>query len=105
MTEDPFTSGTPGLRHYELLDAPLSRLTPRQSEALGLLAVGKSNKEIALALGVLPQTIKSTFRKVFKKLGVHTRIEAALIYNRRESECPNCGALASLHRRMIGDSA
>lgn len=55
--------------------APL--LSPRQSEILSLVATGASNKHIARALRVEEVTVKSHVKAIFRKLGVHTRTEAA----------------------------
>jgi two-component system, NarL family, nitrate/nitrite response regulator NarL len=53
-------------------------LTPRQSEIMGLLAEGKSNKEIARQLKVLEGTVKLHVKAVLRKLGVKNRTEAVL---------------------------
>lgn len=52
-------------------------LSPRQSEILGMVATGASNKHIARALQVEEVTVKSHVKAIFRKLGVHTRTEAA----------------------------
>ena len=51
-------------------------LTPRESEALKMMARGASNKEVAKALGVSEACVKVHLRHVFEKLGVHDRIGA-----------------------------
>jgi two-component system NarL family response regulator len=51
-------------------------LTPRELEALRLLAAGKSNKEIARALDIAEGTTKIHLTKLFQKLGVSSRTEA-----------------------------
>ena len=51
-------------------------LTPRELEALRLLAAGKSNKEIAAALVIAEGTTKIHLNKLFQKLGVSSRTEA-----------------------------
>lgn len=58
---------------------PPSRLplSPRQSEILSLVATGASNKHIARTLQVEEVTVKSHVKAIFRKLGVHTRTEAA----------------------------
>lgn len=52
-------------------------LTPREVEVLGLLAAGRSNKEIARALGVSPNTVKTHLARLFAKLGATSRTGAA----------------------------
>lgn len=55
----------------------LPTLSPRQSEILGMVATGQSNKHIARALGLEEVTVKSHVKSIFRKLGVHSRTEAA----------------------------
>lgn len=51
-------------------------LTPREVEALGLLAAGQANKEIARAMGVSPNTVKTHLARLYEKLGVTSRTAA-----------------------------
>jgi len=53
-------------------------LTPRQREIAVLLAVGKSNKEIARELNVFEGTVKLHVKCILRKLGVRNRTEAVL---------------------------
>lgn len=57
----------------------LVRLTPREVEALKLLARGHSNKLIARELGIVDSTVKVHIKSILRKLGVHSRVAAALI--------------------------
>jgi DNA-binding NarL/FixJ family response regulator len=50
-------------------------LTPREAEVLDQLQLGRSNGEIAVALGVSVETVRTHARAVFRKLGVHSRRE------------------------------
>jgi DNA-binding NarL/FixJ family response regulator len=50
-------------------------LTPRESEVLELLQAGQSNAEIAQALHVSIETVRTHARRVYRKLGVRTRRE------------------------------
>jgi DNA-binding NarL/FixJ family response regulator len=52
------------------------RLSAREREVLALVASGVSNKGIARALHVSPNTVKYHFAALFAKLGVTTRAEA-----------------------------
>jgi len=50
-------------------------LTPREAEVLDQLALGQSNAEIAAALSVSVETVRTHARSVFRKLGVRSRRE------------------------------
>lgn len=52
-------------------------LSPREHHILKLLADGNSNKEIARALGIAPETVKSHLKHVYAKLKVDNRAQAA----------------------------
>lgn len=58
------------------VDGP--ELTVREQEVLALLALGKSNAEIAHELFLSVDTIKTHVRRVFNKLGVNNRTQAAM---------------------------
>jgi LuxR family transcriptional regulator, maltose regulon positive regulatory protein len=59
-------------------DEPLGGLTRRELEVLTLLSQGLSNSEIATRLFITPSTAKVHVRNIFAKLGVRTRLQAAL---------------------------
>jgi LuxR family transcriptional regulator, maltose regulon positive regulatory protein len=59
-------------------DHPFAGLTRREFEVLRLLAQGMSNSEIAQRLFITPSTAKVHMRNIFTKLGVRTRLQAAL---------------------------
>lgn len=52
-------------------------LTRRESEALDLIAQGRSNAEIAKELGITEQTVKGHLWRLYRKLGVSNRADAA----------------------------
>ena len=59
------------------------QLTPREMAALKLMADGKANKEIAVALDISERTVKTHLGHLFEKLGVTSRTEAIKIATRR----------------------
>jgi two-component system nitrate/nitrite response regulator NarL len=59
-------------------DDYMKLLTEREREILQYLANGKSNKAIALALGISHDTVKLHVRHILSKLGMRSRVEAAV---------------------------
>lgn len=57
----------------------LASLTRREASVLRELANGHSNKEIARVLGIEEKTVKNHVTRVFAKLGVNSRVAAAMI--------------------------
>jgi DNA-binding CsgD family transcriptional regulator len=51
-------------------------LTAREREVLGLVALGKTNAEIAGRLWLAPSTVRKHLENVYAKLGVSTRTAA-----------------------------
>jgi DNA-binding NarL/FixJ family response regulator len=49
-----------------------TRVTPRESEIIRLLAEGKSNKEVAALLGIAVRTVETHRSKIMLKLGCHS---------------------------------
>lgn len=64
---------------------PLDHLTERETEVLGLIARGWTNREIARNLGLAEKTIKNYVSNLLGKLGMSRRAEAAA-YAARISE-------------------
>jgi len=57
---------------------PKAELTRREHEVLSLLASGKSNKEIAAALGISEITVKCHLSVIFQRLNVTDRTQAVV---------------------------
>lgn len=51
-------------------------LTPRELDVLRLVSRGRTNKEMAVAMFISEETVKSHMKGLFQKLGVHDRAEA-----------------------------
>ncbi len=85
MTEDFLLR----VKYYfqELLQLPsghdnsgLAKLTPREREVLELLSKGYVDKEIAQAMGIGIWTVHDHIKRIFERLHVRTRTEAAIRY-------------------------
>jgi two-component system, NarL family, response regulator LiaR len=68
---DPSVAGTV-LQMNDVRD----ELTLRESEVLRALAFGRSNKEIAAALFISEETVKTHIGRLFSKLGIENRAQA-----------------------------
>lgn len=51
-------------------------LSPRERAVLQLVAIGRTNAEIAVELGIGSETVKTLVHRIFKKLGARRRAEA-----------------------------
>lgn len=69
---------------------PLADLTQREQDVLNLVASGLSNKRIAIALDLHEKTVKHHMTRIFSKLGVTNRTEAALAL--RDATVPSSSA-------------
>lgn len=62
---------------------PTAVLSPREQEVLVLVAEGRSNKAIAAALFVSPNTVKTHVAALLTKLDAHTRVQLATMVARQ----------------------
>jgi DNA-binding CsgD family transcriptional regulator len=69
----------------------LDVLTEREREILGLVAQGRSNKEIARELVISERTARSHVSNILRKLGLSSRTEAALLAVREGLARPSDG--------------
>lgn len=80
------TIPTPGKENQESAQTPpdntlresINVLTPRESAVLHLVVAEKTDKEIAQALNVAERTVRYNLRCICDKLGVNTRVGAAV---------------------------
>ena len=61
-----------------LLPAEDCGLTGREREVVRWLAAGKSNRQIAVILGISPRTVQKHLERTFRKLGVENRTAAVM---------------------------
>jgi len=66
------------LRHQELVGARKPSLTGREIEVLGLVADGRTSRQIGDILFISENTVKNHIRNILDKLGMHSRNEAVL---------------------------
>jgi DNA-binding NarL/FixJ family response regulator len=59
-------------------DSELDKLTPRERQILQLIALGRSNKEIAALLGLSPNTVSAHRANLMDALGIHKTAELVL---------------------------
>lgn len=78
------------LRHAGQPEDPIESLTPHELRILGLVAEGKTNKEIGQELFLSEKTIKHYVSNILGKLGYTRRSEAAAHFARyRAQKKPN----------------
>lgn len=78
-TDAPSIFDQGGARPAMSGDRPLNKLTDREAEAMHLLIEGKTNKQIAIALGLQEITVKIHLRNCYKKIGATNRADAVRI--------------------------
>ena len=57
---------------------PINPLSAREHEVVNQVLHGKSNKQIALALGITVRTVEFHLHNIYRKCGVQSRIELIL---------------------------
>jgi NarL family two-component system response regulator LiaR len=73
--DDAVEAEDPGVRRWP---GQAAGLTERESEVLALITQGRSTRDIGTALYIGVNSVKTHTQKVFRKIGVTTRTEAAL---------------------------
>lgn len=61
-------------------EEPMKLLTDRERDVLRLIATGLSNKQIAVQLFISEETVKVHIRNLLRKLNVHSRVAATVLY-------------------------
>ena len=77
------------------IESETEQLSPREMEILGLVAQGRSNKEIGSRLQISFGTVRIHLSHIYEKLHVHCRTEAAAKYFSGQPS----------NRRAVGTSA
>jgi DNA-binding CsgD family transcriptional regulator len=54
-------------------------LTPHELRVAALVAQGTTNREAALALFLSPKTVEAHLRSIYRKLGIRSRSELAVL--------------------------
>lgn len=70
-------------------ETPLSRLTTRELELLGVLADGWTNLQIATRTGISENTVKYHLKNLYDKLGVRNRAMAVALYASEKKRGPH----------------
>lgn len=71
--------------------SPLDQLTAREREILGHVATGAANKEIARSLDLAESTVKIHVQAILRKLGLQSRVQAAVFAVERGVVPPMAG--------------
>jgi DNA-binding CsgD family transcriptional regulator len=66
----------------------LERLTATEARVAGLVAGGRTNREISAELALGRQALGNHLNEVYRKLGVRSRTELALFFGRGHEELP-----------------
>ena len=74
---DAFPSGSPSVSNIKTATL-VEPLTLRESEVLGLMAAGCSNRQIAEKLILSEGTVKFHVHSILVKIGVHSRTQAII---------------------------
>ena len=69
-----------GIAGIDAKERAAKALSSQEKRVLALVADGKTNKEVAAALGLSDKTVKNYLSTIFRKLQVGRRAGAAVIY-------------------------
>ena len=74
---------SPDIRQQLAADPPVPELTPRQSEILESMVRGLTDRDIALQLGLRPESVSEHVGAIRQKIGASNRTEAVAIAMRK----------------------
>ena len=74
---------SPDIRQQLAADPPVPDLTPRQSEILESMVRGLTDRDIALQLGLRPESVSEHVGAIRQKIGASNRTEAVAIAMRK----------------------
>jgi DNA-binding NarL/FixJ family response regulator len=84
----------------EVIEKPgISLLSRRERDVVTYLVEGRTNREIADALGISQHTVKNYLFKIFEKLGMSNRVE--LVFNLLSGGGSSCGGSADGNHQTI----
>jgi DNA-binding CsgD family transcriptional regulator len=69
----------------------LAVLSPREIEILEMIALGKTNRDIATRLGVTIHAVKFHLASIYRKLAVANRTEAAVRFSQHVAPSHSLG--------------
>jgi DNA-binding CsgD family transcriptional regulator len=62
----------------QLRNSAANVLSPREEDVVRCVAAGLRNAEVAQALSISEETVKTHLNRIFRKLGVRDRVELVL---------------------------
>jgi DNA-binding NarL/FixJ family response regulator len=71
-------TGRSAAAEIEESDDRFGELSPRERDVLGGLAAGQSNAQIATSLHISEKTVRNIVSRIFEKLDVESRMQAAV---------------------------
>jgi two-component system response regulator DevR len=71
------------MKEHSAIETKSEGLSPQEQKVLAQVAEGRTNKEIAAALGLSDKTVRNYLSNIFQKLQVSRRSQAAALYARR----------------------
>lgn len=79
LAEDLLTRALQQERRRARVEAALAELTPRQREVIWLAARGRTNRQIADALVISIETVKTHLHLALQKLNLHSKSDLRLL--------------------------